>query len=420
MNIKTVTTADGVNEICFSQDGTRYIGSNYYWLKNIGISDVYVSVDSGIEADGDNTALLAAGETIMLASANRTIYVLGEGKVEIHEGSKSTCPFKSAPSEGGSSGFSGDYDDLTDKPKINGVVLSGAKSLSDFGIMGASETAGSLNLLPQSHITNLFTVNQGMIEMTHELQENVGTISGYAHKYSVASNMAGAINYSGDAIDLGLDENESNPVCSLSFKIKGDLNYAMIQGVAINMFGSTVNVQNLSREWREYSVAVPYQQLINPTAPHFMAQFMATGEASFYIADIKIGIGTISTSWAPSASELIGGSSALSLVETVEIEPNGGVYQVNGAAESAIGVELWLIHGNSGPALNAVHLVSFSAVGVNDMVLMSDCDIPDGSYSAPEFFDIVIESTMPGYATIANNSTDESAVVTFRRYKFNI
>lgn len=107
MNIKTVTTVDGVNEICFSQDDTHCIGSNYYWLKNIGTSDVYVSADSGIEADGDNTALLAAGEMIMLVSGNRTIYVLGEGKIEIHEGSKSTCPFKSATSPSGVGGVSG-------------------------------------------------------------------------------------------------------------------------------------------------------------------------------------------------------------------------------------------------------------------------------------------------------------------------
>lgn len=388
-------------------------------VRNDSDVTLYVSRHADIEPDADEVLSVPAGQAAKYCGLLGEVYLLGTGKVQICGNNHNAPLFKAAPLEGGGSGFSGDYEDLTDKPKINDVELSGARSLSELGIMSAGAKAEGLNLLSQSHTTNYFTSNEGTIEMTHELQENVGTISGYAHKYSIVSTMPGAINYSGEAIDLGLEENESNSVCSLSFKIKGDVNFAMLQGVTINMFGANITVPSLSQNWREYSATVSYQQLINPTAPHFTAQFTGAGEASFYVADIKIGIGTISTGWSPSVSEVLGGS-ALSLVETVEIEPNGGTYQVIGAAESAIAVELWLFHGNSGPALNEAHLISFSAVGANDMVLMTDCDMPDASASLMEFFDIAIENTMTSYMTITNNSTDESAVVTFRRYKFNI
>lgn len=49
--------------------------------------------------------------------------------------------------EGGGGGGSSDYTDLTNKPQINGVTLTGNKSLSDLGITDTTYTAGDGLLL---------------------------------------------------------------------------------------------------------------------------------------------------------------------------------------------------------------------------------------------------------------------------------
>ena len=46
---------------------------------------------------------------------------------------------------GGGSGGTSNYNDLTNKPKINSVTLSGNKSLEDLGIASASDLAGKAN-----------------------------------------------------------------------------------------------------------------------------------------------------------------------------------------------------------------------------------------------------------------------------------
>lgn len=43
------------------------------------------------------------------------------------------------------SGGTTDYDDLTDKPQINSVTLSGNKSLSDLGIAAANDLSGKID-----------------------------------------------------------------------------------------------------------------------------------------------------------------------------------------------------------------------------------------------------------------------------------
>ena len=48
MNIKTITTVDGVNVVDLGAAARRF-----YWFKNIGTSTVYVSSDFDITADGD-------------------------------------------------------------------------------------------------------------------------------------------------------------------------------------------------------------------------------------------------------------------------------------------------------------------------------------------------------------------------------
>ena len=96
MNIKTVTTVDGVNAVDFGAAASRF-----YWFRNIGTSAVYVSGNSDITAGGDGVAELAVGNSVCVEALGGKIYVLGAGKVEIYNTGDKFCPFKNAPAQSG-------------------------------------------------------------------------------------------------------------------------------------------------------------------------------------------------------------------------------------------------------------------------------------------------------------------------------
>ena len=99
--IKTATTINGINSINFGNTDDRY-----YWCKNIGETTLYVSAKEAISPDADDVAMLESGDIVMIETYNQDIYVLGEGKIEIHESDTPVCPFK-ATAKGGGSGGSG-------------------------------------------------------------------------------------------------------------------------------------------------------------------------------------------------------------------------------------------------------------------------------------------------------------------------
>ncbi len=74
--------------------------------------------------------------------------------------------WQNKPQSGGGGGTS-DYDDLTDKPQINGVTLSGNKSLSDLGIEKAAvEVIGTLTAGQTSlTLTNAAITTTSMIDI---------------------------------------------------------------------------------------------------------------------------------------------------------------------------------------------------------------------------------------------------------------
>lgn len=89
MNIKTMTTVNGVNVVDFGDTTDRY-----YWCKNIGETDLYVSTNAACTPNGDGTAILPAGEAVRLESYNSKVYVRGTGKIEVHESNSAICSFK--------------------------------------------------------------------------------------------------------------------------------------------------------------------------------------------------------------------------------------------------------------------------------------------------------------------------------------
>ena len=96
MNIKTITTIDGVNEVDFGSSASRF-----YWFQNIGTTAVHVSGNADIVAGSDGVAELAAGDSVCIEALGGKVYVLGAGKVQIHNTGDKFCPFKNAPAQSG-------------------------------------------------------------------------------------------------------------------------------------------------------------------------------------------------------------------------------------------------------------------------------------------------------------------------------
>lgn len=96
MNIKTITTIDGVNTVDFGSAASRF-----YWFQNIGTTAVHVSGNADIVAGADGVAELAAGDSVCIETLSGKVYVLGAGKVQIHNTGDKFCPFKIAPAQSG-------------------------------------------------------------------------------------------------------------------------------------------------------------------------------------------------------------------------------------------------------------------------------------------------------------------------------
>ena len=102
MQVKTITTAAGVNEIDFGNDGSQST-AHFYWLKNLGDSTLYVSANPNPIAEKDDVAELPAKGAVSVETDEGKIYILGAGKVEIHRTNSKFCPFdwQSSGSGGG-------------------------------------------------------------------------------------------------------------------------------------------------------------------------------------------------------------------------------------------------------------------------------------------------------------------------------
>ena len=99
MFIKTVSTTSGINPIKFDETG-----GVFYWILNTGSSTVYASTKATFTAGDDGVVSLGPKESRRLETNNDTIYILGEGQVEIHNQRDGICSFKQAPTSSGSGG----------------------------------------------------------------------------------------------------------------------------------------------------------------------------------------------------------------------------------------------------------------------------------------------------------------------------
>ena len=99
MFIKTVSTTSGINPIKFDETG-----GVFYWILNTGLTTIYASTKSTFTAGDDGVVSLEPKESRRLETNNDTIYILGEGQVEIHNQRDGICSFKQAPTSSGGGG----------------------------------------------------------------------------------------------------------------------------------------------------------------------------------------------------------------------------------------------------------------------------------------------------------------------------
>lgn len=102
MQIKTITTAAGANEIDFGNNDPQST-AHFYWFKNLSDSTLYVSAKPNFVAGEDNVAELSAKGAASIETDEGKVYVLGAGKIEIHRTNSKFCPFE-LPSTGSGGG----------------------------------------------------------------------------------------------------------------------------------------------------------------------------------------------------------------------------------------------------------------------------------------------------------------------------
>ena len=156
MNIKTITTSEGVTAVDFGSSASRF-----YWFRNVGATAVHVSGKADIVAGGDGVAELAAGDSVCIETLGGKVYVLGEGKVEIHNTGDKFPPFRNAPAAGGGGGNSysksesdAKYAQKTDIPSSLPANGGNADTVGGVGI-------ANLRQITQTVINTLPTVPSG-------------------------------------------------------------------------------------------------------------------------------------------------------------------------------------------------------------------------------------------------------------------
>lgn len=132
-NVKTINLTGEEMEVDFGQSFMCF------WIQNLGSSNVYASLDKDIEPDADGVTTIPSGNAgaVFKPGFNNAekLYISGNGKIQIVGTGSMDCPFKVAQKGGGGGGGSGtdDYNDLSNKPMIEGITLSSNKTFEQLG-----------------------------------------------------------------------------------------------------------------------------------------------------------------------------------------------------------------------------------------------------------------------------------------------
>ena len=138
MTIKTISTVDGINVVDFGNTINEY-----YWFKNLGDTTIYVSNKEDFKAGDDGVSeLTVKGDITNIESFDGKVYILGAGKVEIHNTDSKLPPFKSAPVAGGGGGDVAVAEWIYKSPDDPGGLL--ANIMNTTGYNGGGYDIGSI------------------------------------------------------------------------------------------------------------------------------------------------------------------------------------------------------------------------------------------------------------------------------------
>lgn len=160
MFIKTVSTTSGINPIKFDETG-----GVFYWILNTGSTTIYASTKSAFTAGDDGVVSLGPKESRRLETNNDTIYILGEGQVEIHNQRDGICSFKQAPTSSGGGGTidaytktesDAKYAQKTDIPSSLPANGGNADTVDDYHV---SELMHSSTSTPPEYFTNVARID---------------------------------------------------------------------------------------------------------------------------------------------------------------------------------------------------------------------------------------------------------------------
>lgn len=133
MQIKTISTVAGVNEIDFGNDSSQST-AHFYWFRNLSDSTLYVSAKPNPVPEKDDVAELPAKGAASIETDEGKVYILGAGTVEIHNTNSKFCPFE-LPSIGSGGGSSITIDsalsETSRNPAENKVITGAINDLSN-------------------------------------------------------------------------------------------------------------------------------------------------------------------------------------------------------------------------------------------------------------------------------------------------
>ena len=135
-NVTTITLTGEEVPVKFSA------GYPFYWVNNLGDSEVYALSSPNITADADGVCAVPSGGSVRLGAGSpaETIYLLGTGRVQIYASGNAHCPFKLAPK--GGEGGGGSYT----LPVATATRLGGVKSGGDISVSASGGvTVNSVN-----------------------------------------------------------------------------------------------------------------------------------------------------------------------------------------------------------------------------------------------------------------------------------
>lgn len=198
-NVKTTTLSGTETKVTLPQNYP------YCFITNMSEAEIYASGNPGVVPYADGVYTVPAGTEIRISpeASGDTLWLLGSGKVQIR-GEEIAAPtsFKRSV-KGGESSFSGDYNDLTNKPDIpvpsevinsnsTNETVSTSKAVFDYvnnqvsGLVGAApDTLDTLEELAAAIQDNKDVIDVLDAAITNKADKSA--LSNYATQYDLSA-----------------------------------------------------------------------------------------------------------------------------------------------------------------------------------------------------------------------------------------